>query len=58
MRISEQILWEGGIWTTFEDGSQALLPYKVDEHGNKYADIDPNRDFTTSDSDSLLWELK
>lgn len=42
MRIVKQWLWPEGIMTEYEDGSLRLLPYKIDENGEKYADLDPN----------------
>lgn len=43
-RIVWQQLLPDGILTTFENGEKKLLPYLIDEHGQEYADIDPNRE--------------
>lgn len=44
MRITSQMLTEFGLLTEYLDGSFELLPYLVDENGEEYVDLDPNRD--------------
>jgi len=43
-RIVQQELVPEGIWTTYSGGERLLLPYGIDEAGEKYADLDPNKD--------------
>ena len=42
MKIVEQKLLKGGILTTYENGEIDMLPYKVDENGDEYAELFPN----------------
>lgn len=43
-RIAQQEAAPEGVLTTYEDGERVLLPYTVDQDGQRYMDLDPNKD--------------
>jgi len=42
VKIIEQKLLEDGILTTYESGKIDMVPYKIDENDEEYADLFPN----------------
>ncbi len=42
MRIVQQELKQDGVLTTYEDGSQEILPYLLDSKGESYVEMFPN----------------
>lgn len=53
-RIITQVLKENGVWTEWENGVCMLMPYKVNENGEKYADLDPNKELFDYDENGNL----
>ena len=40
--IVKQELQPDGVLTTYADGQQELLPYRIDENGEEYVEMFPN----------------
>ena len=38
-RIIKSEMHPAGIWTTYADGTQQMLPYKINENGEEYFDM-------------------
>ncbi len=42
MKITQQELKQDGVLTTYDDGSEELLPYRIDSNGESYVEMFPN----------------
>jgi len=42
MKIIQQELKPNGVLTTYDDGSEEILPYRIDKNGEHYVELFPN----------------
>lgn len=40
--IVAQFCKPNGVWTVYSNGLEVLLPYEIDENGNRYVELFPN----------------